>query len=81
MARHKVYTFEKDMDGVEWVQARTLMKVFDMSRTTVYRLCTDMQMIPKYKGAFIALSPKLKLIKLADFNRFLHERNGLYLRK
>lgn len=81
MTRHKIYTFEKNMDGVEWVQLSTLGKLFDISRTTVYRLCTIMRTNPKYKGAFLAITPKLKLVRLVDFTQFLQERNGMYLRK
>lgn len=62
-------------------QAVALTKIYDISRSTVARLLDEMRKMPKYKQSFLVLSPTLRLVRLADFDRFLKEKSSQFLRK
>ena len=67
--------------GAEYVQPVHLTEKFSISRTTVWRLLKKMRTEPKYKHSFLNLTWHLKLVKLADFKKFLEEQNNQYLKK
>lgn len=67
--------------GAEYVQPAHLTEKLSVSRTTVWRLLNKMRAKPKYKNSFLNLTWHLKLVKLADFEKFLQEENNQYLRK
>ena len=64
-----------DALGAEYVQPVHLTEKFSISRTTVWRLLKKMRAEPKYKHSFLNLTWHLKLVKLADFKKFLEEQN------
>lgn len=70
-----------DTGGVEWVQPSGLVKRYSMSRTTVYTHLEEMKAIPKYKNSFLDLSHTLKLVRLKDWDTFLHEKSRNRWRK
>lgn len=65
----------------EYKQPTALMRIYGISRTTVWRLLNEMQAIPKYKKSFLSLSPKLKIVRLADFQAFLEEKSCTIFRQ
>ncbi|WP_370850988.1 hypothetical protein [Megasphaera sp.] len=72
--RPKLKVYE-DCTGVVWVRSPELQKRFSLCRTTVYTLLSEMRKMPKYCQSFLDLSHTLRLVKLADFERFLRERS------
>lgn len=72
-----------DKSGAEWVQMAGLQKKFSICRATVRKLLQEMRTLPKYSSSYLDLGYNLKLIKIKDFERFLHERSERkdYLRK
>ena len=69
-------------DGLaEYKQPTALMKIYGISRTTVWRLLDEMRTIPKYQDSFLSLTDKLKIVRLDDFHQFLQEKSRMYLRK
>ena len=77
----KTVTQYKDADGALYVKAGQIGRLFGLGRTTVWRELNKMRTIPKYKGSFIDISYNLRLVKVADFEQFLKEKNNQYLRK
>ena len=77
----KIVTQYKDADGALYVKAGHLGKLFGLGRTTVWRELNKMRAVPKYKGSFIDISYGLRLVKVADFEQFLKDKNNQYLRK
>ena len=80
MAKYMVHNVT-DEAGAEWVQPCQLVKKLSVSRTTVWRMLNRMRDNRKYKESFLDLGFHMKLVKLDDFFKFLHEENGAYLRK
>lgn len=82
MTKKKLKIYEDDT-GAVWVRSPDLQKRFSLCRTTIYMLLTEMRKIPKYYHSFLDLSYTLRLVKLADFERFLQERSEkkMWLRK
>ena len=70
-----------DALGAEYVQPVHLTEKFSISRTTVWRLLKKMRAEPKYKHSFLNLTWHLKLVKLADFKKFLEEQNNQKIKK
>lgn len=63
-----------------YVRPCEIVRQYSISRTTVWRLLTEMGKIPKYARSVIVLSPIMKLVNREDFQRFIQERNCQYLR-
>ena len=63
-----------------YVQSNHIMQLYDISRTTIWRICSEMRLIPKYKNAFRDLSYNKKLVHLATFEKFLEEKHSKYLK-
>lgn len=59
----------------EYKQPTALMKIYGISRTTVWRLLDEMRGIEKYQGSFLSITPKLKIVRLKDFQTFLEEKS------
>lgn len=70
-----------DPIGVLYVQPKQISKTFSISRTTVHSLLTKMKQVPKYKKSFLDLGFHLKLVKLADFEKYLQEIDRQYLKE
>ena len=70
-----------DATGALYVQPKHIADNFSLSSTTVWRLLKAMKQIPKYKKSFLDLGWQLKLVKLADFEKFLQEQEHEYLKK
>lgn len=43
-----------------YVQLKHILKLYDFSRSTLWRLINEMRLIPKYKKAFRDVSPQKK---------------------
>lgn len=69
-----------DATGALYVQPKHLVDMYSMSRTTIWRLLKTMKQIPKYKKSFHDLGWQLKLVKLADFEKFLQEQERQYVK-
>lgn len=80
MGRNQLHAFT-DPIGVLYVQPKQISKSYSLGRSTVHRILTDMKQVPKYKKSFIDLGYHLKLVKLVDFEKYLHEINGKYLKE
>ncbi len=70
----------EDLQKAEYVQPKHIMKIYSLGRTTVWKLLTEMRATPKYKKSFRDLGYHLKLVKRADFERFLQDRSNQYLK-
>ena len=64
----------------EWLQVPAVAQLFGLSRATAHRLVSDMRTQPAHSGDFLNLSQRLKLINVAGFTQYLHERSARYLR-
>ena len=80
MNRNQLHAYT-DPIGVLYVQPKQIAKTFSISRATVHNLLTGMKKIPKYKKSFLDLSFHLKLVKLADFEKYLQEIDRQYLKE
>lgn len=67
--------------GDLYVQPKHLTEKFSLGRTTVYRYLREMKKVPKYRKSFLDLSYHKKIVKLADFEKYLQEIDGQYLKK
>lgn len=63
-----------------YVQQKHILKLYDFSRPTLWRLVNEMRLIPKYQKAFRDISQQKKLIHLASFENFIKEKHSKYLR-
>lgn len=79
MGRSMLQTHTDEL-GALYVQPKHLTISYSMSRTTVYRLLKDMKKIPKYKKSFLDLGFHLKLVKLADFEKYIQDLDRQYLK-
>jgi DNA-binding IclR family transcriptional regulator len=71
----------KTDDAAQWVRYGQLAKLFSINRSTVWRWLGKMRDTGRYDSSFLELSPTLKLVKLADFEAFLHSQDRQYLRQ
>ncbi len=74
-------TVRVDDYGEFWVQPKHLVKQYQMTRPTIWRLLKKMRALPQYKLSFLDLSPNLKLVRAKDFLEFLHGQNLAYLKE
>lgn len=59
-----------------------MVSLYHMSRSTIYRLMQTMASVPKYKDTVLNLGHKNKLVKIEEWEQFLHEySNGDYKQK
>lgn len=65
----------------EYIRPFQIVKRFSMGRTTVWKYLKEMRGLKQYQDSFLDLGIKLKLVKLADFEEFLRERDYKYLKK
>ncbi|WP_416181698.1 hypothetical protein [Acidaminococcus timonensis] len=77
----RIETVKVDDYGEVWVQPKQLVKQYSMTRPTIWRLLKKMRALPKYKNAYIDLSPNLKLVRAKDFLEFLHGQNLAYMKE
>ena len=63
-----------------YVQLKHILKLYDFSRSTLWRLINEMRLIPKYKKAFCDVSPQKKLVHLASFVEFLQNKHQKYIK-
>jgi hypothetical protein len=72
---------ENKCQGVEYYRPCDIYKRFPLSRTTVWRLLNEFRTLPEYEGAYITVSPRIKLIRAAAFEQFLSNRERMRLKK
>lgn len=63
-----------------YVQLKHILKLYDFSRSTLWRLINEMRLIPKYKKAFRDVSPQKKLVHLASFEEFIQYKHQKYMK-
>lgn len=63
-----------------YVQQKHILKLYDFSRSTLWRLINEMRLIPKYKKAFRDVSPQKKLVHLASFEEFIQYKHQKYMK-
>ena len=61
-----------------YVQLKHILKLYDFSRSTLWRLINEMRLIPKYQKAFRDVSPQKKLVHLASFEEFIQYKHQKY---
>lgn len=76
-----IETVRVDDYGEVWVQPKQLVKQYSMTRPTIWRLLKKMRTFPKYRNAYLDLSPNLKLVRAKDFLEFLKSRDKAYLKE
>ena len=64
-----------------YVQLKHILKLYDFSRSTLWRLINEMRLIPKYQKAFRDVSPQKKLVHLASFEEFIKDKHKKYMRE
>ncbi|SNV04909.1 Uncharacterised protein [Megamonas hypermegale] len=64
-----------------YVQLKHILKLYDISRCTLWRLLNEMRLIPKYQKAFRDVSPQKKLVHLASFEEFIKDKHKKYMRE
>lgn len=68
----------KDPNEVIMMQPKDIVRLFNISRTTVWRLLEKMKR-SQYKHGMTQLSPTLLLVDRAVFCEYLQSLNGKYL--
>lgn len=68
-------------DEREFVQLKTLRRLYDLGRTAAYALVKAMEQDKKHGGGVLRLSQNLVLINLKEWEQFLFSLNRLYLKK
>ena len=63
-----------------WYQPSRLVLIYNISRTTVWRLLKDMRGKAKYQNSFRDISYRCRLVRVQDFDQYLMER-GQAVRK
>lgn len=58
-----------------WVRPCDLMKIYKLSRTTIYRYTKAMKSKVRYKDSVLRASKKCTLIDLSAFKKFLIEQD------
>lgn len=59
----------------KYVKAGDLTELYSVNRVTIWRLLKKFTAIKKYQQSYIPLTARLKLVKLNDFDKFLHENH------
>ncbi|WP_302227417.1 hypothetical protein [Veillonella magna] len=68
-------------DGVQYVQPCKLVKMYGISRTTVWRLTKKMAATRKYANSFKRISPRLVLVSLVDFDEYINSLDLAYVKE
>lgn len=63
-----------------YVQQKHILKLYDFSRSTLWRLIKEMRLIPKYQKAFRDVSQQKKLVHLASFEEFIKYKHQKYMK-
>lgn len=63
-----------------YVQQKHILKLYDFSRSTLWRLINEMRLVPKYQKAFRDVSPQKKLVHLASFEEFIKYKHQKYMK-
>lgn len=63
-----------------WLQPKSLVKKFNLSRPTLYRLLAEMRTEPEFSSGIIDLSQTLHLVNLEAFMNFLRTKDKQYLK-
>lgn len=63
-----------------YVQLKHILKLYDFSRSTLWRLINEMRLIPKYQKSFRDISQQKKLVHLASFEDFLKDKHQKYMK-
>ena len=58
-----------------------LVKMYDTSRTTIYRYLKEMRGMRRYQGSILDMGPKHKLVELKAWQDFLNRKNRAYLKE
>ena len=67
--------------GGRWLRPKQLQEKFSITRTTVWKLLSEMRGKSKYKGDFIDLSKTLRLVRERAFLEFLKSQDKAYLKE
>lgn len=59
----------------KYVKACDLTELYSVNRVTIWRLLKKFIAVKKYQQSYIPITPRLKLVKLNDFDNFLHENH------
>lgn len=69
---------EKSTD--KYVKPCQLTEIYSVGRVTIWRLLNKFRVTKKYQQSYLSLTPRLKLVKLKDFDTFLHENHYNHLK-
>lgn len=68
---------EETINGVKWVQPCHLVKMYGLSRTTIYRHMQKMRLQQKYKDSIRRVTKVSTLVNLKDFDKYLSEQSKI----
>lgn len=77
----RMETVRVDDCGGRWLRPKQLQEKFSITRTTVWKLLSEMRTIPKYKGDFIDLSKTLRLVRERAFLEYIKSQDKAYLKR
>lgn len=63
-----------------WLQPKSLVRKFNLSRPTLYRLLAEMRTEPEFCNGIIDLSQTLHLVNQEVFMNFLRAKDKQYLK-
>ncbi len=76
-----IETVHVDDCGGRWLRPKQLQAKFSITRTTVWKLLSEMRAIPKYKGDFIDYSKTLRLVRERAFLEYFKSQDKAYLKR
>ena len=76
-----IETVRVDDCGGRWLRPKQLQAKFSITRTTVWKLLSEMRTIPKYKGDFIDYSKTLRLVRERALLEYFKSQDKAYLKR